>query len=281
MDNRVCPNPDCGRSVSADAKTCKYCGAVIVKDTPKKASRKSDDLGLPLVCPECGGTIKAGQTLCPKCGYERPAAKAASKPTAASKKAAPKKAQHKPPPEPKTDTSAKPPRTKVIIPSKTKITPPPVEAKSSEQPEPEKVPSDNKPESKAPAAKTKAEEAPVAVKKPEPGKLAVEGGKIEHNPQPPTRREQKAIDSRESDESKKKLPPPPGLDDGYLPERPDQLPDNGIHVFLRGLQWAAKPMDYPTLIKNMRSHKIGPADFVYAGGEWRTVAEVFNLPEVE
>jgi hypothetical protein len=251
MTNRVCPNPDCGRSIAADADRCKYCGAVLDPAT----AEKNDDLELPLVCPECGGTIKAGQAECDKCGYRRPAAKADDR-APAPKPGKSAKTTRKPPPKPDTDKAAEPKRTKVIIPSRTKVTPPPT-----------------------PASKSKTEKKPPPeTRKPKPEPAAK---KIEAPPEPPTRHEQKAIDDRKPAEPSEELPPPPGLDDGYLPERPADLPAEGIHVFLRGLQWAAKPMDYPTLIKNMRQHKIGPADYVYAGGKWRTLADVFNLPEVD
>ena len=79
------------------------------------------------------------------------------------------------------------------------------------------------------------------------------------------------------------VPSPPGLDDSYLPERPDGLPASDIHVFLRGLQLAVKPMDYPTLITNIRSYKIKLSDFIYneARKNWLTIADMFNLPEIE
>jgi len=42
-------------------------------------------------------------------------------------------------------------------------------------------------------------------------------------------------------------------------------------------------MDYPTLITNIRSYKIKLNDFIYneARKNWLTIADMFNLPEIE
>ena len=51
----------------------------------------------------------------------------------------------------------------------------------------------------------------------------------------------------------------------------------------RGLQLSVKPMDYPALITNIRSHKVKLNDFIYddVRKAWRTIADMFNLPEIE
>ncbi len=255
MGQRACPNPDCGRSISSDAQKCKYCGTEIPTSSKEETEDTGgDDLYLPVVCPDCGATIKAGLQQCPHCGYKRPEGDA--KPT--TKSLAPEKANKPPAKAAKKSGPKKPPQ--VIVPKK--AAPEPAKPQPAPKPEPKSKPAP-KPE---PAAK------PKAAPKPEPA--------AEVNPTPPSRSEQDAIDRRPA--KAESVPPPQGLDENYLPDRPGDLPDSEIHVFLRGLQWAAKPMDYPTLIKNMREHKIGPKDFVYdRHQQWRTVAEIFNLPEVD
>ncbi|MCK4594946.1 zinc ribbon domain-containing protein [bacterium] len=219
----------CGRTISSDATSCKYCGE------PVKATSVVDStLSKTVVCPQCEHSIKAGLDVCPHCGFARKVSK---------KKAAPqvkrKSTQAKSPPQ-------------VIVPRK-------------------------KTAKTAPASKKQAAPPPVAK-----SRISTREPRT-RTPEPPTKSDQERIDTTRRAPATSEVPSPPGLDDSYLPERPDGLPASDIHVFLRGLQLAVKPMDYPTLITNIRSYKIKLNDFIYneVQKNWRTIADLFNLPEIE
>ncbi len=244
-DSNTIACPGCGRSISATSKTCKYCGEPVVNTAPTGV-KASDSLA----CPECGQTIRSGLTSCPHCGYQRKANRAAT---------APKKV----------------PAAKVIVPGvkKSKPAPTPKPApipRPAPKPTPEPVPQP----APAPTAKPS---------RPEPLKPKVESATSldldeESPPSPPT---VSASSPKQIPKQNAELRPPPDLDEGFLPDRPTGVPENKIHVFLRGLQFPVKPMDYPTLIRNIRERKISPEDYIFdAKGKWRTVADLFNLPEL-
>jgi ribosomal protein L32 len=236
MEQIECPS--CGRSISSDSTSCKYCGE------PVKTTRVVEStISNTVVCPECGHTIRAGLEICPHCGFERKVSR---------KKTPPKTKQEKAPPQ-------------VIVPRKRAAAAPPPAAKAAPPP-------------KAEAAEPK----PAPKPKPEPAHAPREPRT--RTPEPPTKIDQQRIDATgRADHTTELPPPPPGLDSDYLPERPEGLSAGKIHVFLRGLQLSVKPMDYPSLVTNIRSHKVKLNDFIYddARKTWRTIADMFNLPEIE
>ncbi|HDR06483.1 MAG TPA: zinc ribbon domain-containing protein, partial [Candidatus Coatesbacteria bacterium] len=68
----------CGRTISSDSVTCKYCGEPVKKEAPVETT-----LGKTATCPQCEKTIKAGLDVCPYCGFERKVArKAVARPKA-------------------------------------------------------------------------------------------------------------------------------------------------------------------------------------------------------
>jgi hypothetical protein len=249
--------PSCGRSISADSTTCKYCGEP-VKTTPVVESTISNTV----TCPGCGQTIKSGLEVCPHCGFERKVVR---------KKAPPKTKPEKAPPQVII------PRKKAAVeaPPVASAAPPPPEAKAA-PPTPEVKAAEP---SVAPAAKrSEAVRAPA-----KSGPTTTTREPRTRTPEPPTKIDQERIDATRHTSATAELPPPPGLDSDYLPERPEGLASSKIHVFLRGLQLAVKPMEYPALISNIRSHKVKLNDFIFdeARKGWRTIADMFNLPEME
>jgi|GEM_PF-4719044 len=247
--------PSCGRSISSDSTTCKYCGEV-VKSTQVVESTLSNTV----VCPQCDHTIKAGLDACPHCGFERKVTR---------KKTSPKTKQGKAPPQVivprKKAAAAAPPAAKAAPPPAAKAAPG-VEVKTAA------------PKTTPPAERSEASKAPV---KPEPAAPSKEPRT--RTPEPPTKIDQERIDATGPTSTTTELPQPPGLDADYLPERPEGLTAGKIHVFLRGLQLSVKPMDYPALIANIRSHKVKLNDFIFdeARKSWRSIADMFNLPEIE
>jgi outer membrane biosynthesis protein TonB len=249
--------PSCGRSISSDSTTCKYCGEP-VKTTPVVESTISNTV----TCPGCGQTIKSGLEVCPHCGFERKVAR---------KKAPPKTKPEKAPPQviiprKKAPAEAPPAAKPAPPPPEAKAAPPPAEAQA---PEPSAAPTVKRSEAVSAPAKS---EPTTATREPRT-----------RTPEPPTKIDQERIDATRHTSATAELPPPPGLDSDYLPERPEGLASSKIHVFLRGLQLAVKPMDYPALITNIRSHKVKLNDFIFdeARKGWRTIADMFNLPEME
>ncbi|OGD71904.1 MAG: hypothetical protein A2Y64_01550 [Candidatus Coatesbacteria bacterium RBG_13_66_14] len=216
----------------------------------KSAQVAESTLSNTVACPGCGQSIKSALEVCPHCGFERKVAKKKTPPKAKPEKAPPQVIV----PRKRVDVEA-PPAAHAAPPTVAKIAPPP-EAKAAEP----NVPPPGKSE---PATSTR-----------EPRT---------RTPEPPTKIDQERIDATRHTSTTTELPPPPGLDSDYLPERPEGLISGKIHVFLRGLQLAVKPMDYPTLITNIRSHKVKLNDFIYdeARRGWRTIADMFNLPEME
>ena len=244
MDQIECPA--CGRSISSDSTTCKYCGE------PVKAGQGAEStLSNTVACPECGQTIKAGLDVCPYCGFTRKVAKKKTPPRTKPEKAPPQVIV----PRKKVAVEA-PPAAHAAPPPVAGVAPPPVVHAA----EPGMAPQGKS----EPATSTR-----------EPRT---------RTPEPPTKIDQERIDAaRRASTPTTELPPPPGLDSDYLPERPEGLASSKIHVFLRGLQLAVKPMDYPALINNIRSHKVKLNDFIYdeVRKTWRTLADMFNLPEIE
>ncbi|HUT99613.1 MAG TPA: zinc ribbon domain-containing protein [bacterium] len=244
----------CGRSISSDSTACKYCGEPV-----KSAQVVESTLSNTVTCPGCGQTVKAGLEVCPHCGFERKVAR---------KKTPLKTKPEKAPPQvivPRKKAAVEaPPAAKVAPPPAAKAVPPPVA-------------------SVAPPPEVHATEPNVAP----PGKSEPATSTREprtRTPEPPTKIDQERIDATRHTSATTELPPPPpGLDSDYLPERPEGLISSKIHVFLRGLQLGVKPMDYPALITNIRSHKVKLNDFIYdeAWKSWRTIADMFNLPEME
>jgi DNA-directed RNA polymerase subunit RPC12/RpoP len=210
---------------------------------PVKATPPAEEsiLGKTVVCPECEHTIKANLEVCPHCGFRRKV----SKQKAASKE--------------KEKTRQAKSRPEVIVPRK-KV------AKSAPAPKEKAAP--------PPPARSGGSTREPATQTEEPRT---------RTPEPPTKVDQKRIDAAAHVPTTSEIPPPPGLDSDYLPDRPDGLPASRIHVFLRGLQLAVKPMDYHNLVANIRSHKIKLNDFIYDSKQksWRTIADMFNLPEIE
>ncbi|MCD4733747.1 zinc ribbon domain-containing protein [bacterium] len=243
--------PECGRSISASSKSCKYCGEPLVASTPSDATMSES-----LACPECGQTIKSGLTSCPHCGYER---KPKREETAVLETPPPKKV----------------PASKVIVPgakkskSKPKPAPRPAAApKAKPAPKPKAAPPTTaKPSESEPPTKPKREPATT---------LDLNEESPPSPPQQVSRSSTKQVSKQNAE-----LPPPPDLDADFLPERPTGVPEKKVHVFLRGLQFPVKPMDYPTLIRNIRERKISPEDYIMDDkNAWRTVADLFNLPEL-
>ena len=246
--------PECGRSISASSKSCKYCGEPLAVSAPTDATMSES-----LACPECGQTIKSGLTSCPHCGYER-------KPKRAETAVL------------ETPTPKKVPASKVIVPgakkSKSKPKPAPRSAPAPKaKPAPKPTP---KPKAAPPAAAKPSEPEPSTKPKREPATTLDLNEESPPSPPQVSRSSTKQVPKQNAE-----LPPPPDLDAGFLPERPTGVPEKKVHVFLRGLQFPVKPMDYPTLIRNIRERKNSPEDYILDNkNAWRTVADLFNLPDL-
>ncbi|MCX7020974.1 MAG: zinc ribbon domain-containing protein [bacterium] len=238
--------PSCGRSISSDSTICKYCGEPV-----KSSQAVESTLSNTIACPECGHTVNAGLDVCPHCGFERKVAR---------KKAPPRTKPEKAPPQvivPRKKAAVEAPPVAEATPLSVVKAAPPPEVHAAEY----KMSPPAKSEPATPTRELRT-----------------------RTPEPPTKIDQERIDAaRRATTTTTDLPPPPGLDENYLPERPEGLISSKIHVFLRGLQLGVKPTDYPALITNIRSHKVKLNDFIYdeARKAWRTIADMFNLPEME
>jgi len=229
---------------------CSGCGRSIAADSksckycgePQVSNVPTDaTMSASLPCPDCGQTIRSGLTSCPHCGYER-----------ATKQSIP------------AEAPKKVPAGKVIVPGAKKV---------ASKPKPAPVP--GQATTPPPAVKPKKPAPPVELKKIPETTLDL------NEASPPTPPQVPRSTTKQIPKQNKELPPPPGLDSDSLPERPGGVPEKNVHVFLRGLQFPVKPMDYSTLIRNIRERKISPEDYILDDkNAWRTVADLFNLPEL-